>query len=105
METRLILTEPLPVSPLVTGLEFSSEVFQRPEMDKEPQSLLMNSLSSAESIPAGGEGYFQHSPQSVSSALPVSVVTGPCPRRLSALNRLHQEETTGKFGVFYTRSF
>lgn len=62
METRLILTEPFPVFPVVTGLEFGSEVFQSPEMDKERQLLLMNDLSSAESIRAGRMGYFWHSP-------------------------------------------
>lgn len=50
METRLVLTEPLPVSPVVTGLEFGSEVFQSLEMDKEQQSLLINGLGSAGSI-------------------------------------------------------
>lgn len=50
METRLILTELLPVSPVVTGLEFGSEVFQSPEMDKEQQLLLINGFGSAESI-------------------------------------------------------
>lgn len=49
IETRLILTEPLPVSSVVTVLEFGSGDFQKLEMGREQQQHLVNGLSSAQS--------------------------------------------------------
>lgn len=49
IETRLILMEPLPVSPVVTALEFGSEDFQRLEVGREQQQHSVHGLSSAQS--------------------------------------------------------